>query len=126
MHTTLFIAALNGLLAVLLGAFGAHALETRIHAELLATWNTSVQYHMFHTVALVGVALLQRDHPALASLRLSARLFIAGLVLFCGSLYLLALSGMRWLGMITPLGGLLFLAGWLVLAVTCYRMRRDG
>lgn len=126
MYKTLLIAALNGLLVVLLGAFGAHALETRIHAELLATWNTSVQYHMFHTLALFGLALLQREQTAQRDLQLTASLFMGGLVLFCGSLYVLALTGARWLGMITPLGGVLFLAAWLQLARTCYRLARHG
>ena len=126
MYKTLFIAAINGLLVVLLGAFGAHALETRIHVDLLATWNTSVQYHMFHTLALLGVGLLQRDADNAARLNLVITLLLAGIVLFCGSLYLLALTSARWLGMITPLGGLLFLAAWLQLARVCYGLRRHG
>jgi uncharacterized membrane protein YgdD (TMEM256/DUF423 family) len=126
MHKTLLIASINGLLVVLLGAFGAHALETRIHVDLLETWNTSVQYHMFHTLALMGLALLQRDHAAHAGLKLVAWLFSAGLVLFCGSLYVLALTGARWLGMITPVGGVLFLAAWLQLARVGYGLRKDG
>ena len=124
MNNTFLIAAVNGFLVVLLGAFGAHALETRVHADLLATWNTSVQYHMFHTAALIGLALLRREHPAQPALKLASHLFVAGLVLFCGSLYLLTVSAARWLGMITPIGGLLFLAAWLQLALVCYRLRR--
>lgn len=126
MPKTLFIAALNGLLVVLLGAFGAHALESRIAADLLATWHTSVQYHMFHTLALTALALLQREPGAPPGLALVSHLFVAGLLLFCGSLYLLALTGARWLGMVTPLGGVLFLAAWLQLALLAYRMRRHG
>jgi uncharacterized membrane protein YgdD (TMEM256/DUF423 family) len=124
MYKTLSIAAFNGLLVVLLGAFGAHALETRIPAELLDTWNTSVQYHMFHTLALFALGLLQRDHAAHAGLKLASHLFLAGIILFCGSLYVLALSGVRALGMITPIGGVLFLAAWGQLALTCYRLRK--
>ncbi len=124
MHKTLFIAALNGLLVVLLGAFGAHALETRIPVDLLDTWNTSVQYHMFHTAALIGLALLQREHPAHSGLQIVSHLFVAGLVLFCGSLYVLALTGARWLGMVTPVGGVLFLAAWLQMARVCYGLRK--
>lgn len=126
MHKTLSLAAINGFLVVLLGAFGAHALETRIHATLLETWHTSVQYHMFHTLALLGVGLLQRDPALLPPLQLTTKLFLAGLILFCGSLYLLALSGLTWLGMITPVGGVLFLAAWAHLALTCYRFRAHG
>jgi uncharacterized membrane protein YgdD (TMEM256/DUF423 family) len=126
MHKTLFIAAISGFLVVMLGAFGAHALETRILPEMLEVWNTSVQYHMFHTAALIGLALLQREHPAPAGLNIVSYLFIAGLVLFCGSLYVLALTGARWLGMITPLGGLLFLAAWLQMALVCFRYFRSS
>jgi uncharacterized membrane protein YgdD (TMEM256/DUF423 family) len=123
MNNTLLIAAINGLLVVLLGAFGAHALETRIHADLLETWHTSVQYHMFHTLALLLVGLLQRD-DALPSLKLTANLLLAGIIVFCGSLYVLALTNVRMLGMVTPIGGVLFLAAWANLALVCYRARR--
>ena len=126
MHRTLFIAALNGLLVVVLGAFGAHALETRIHASLLETWQTGVQYHMFHTLALFGVGLLQREPALVSALEFVARFFLAGIVIFCGSLYVLALSGLTWLGMVTPIGGVLFLAGWLQLARICYGAARHG
>jgi uncharacterized membrane protein YgdD (TMEM256/DUF423 family) len=124
MHNTLLIAAINGLLAVLLGAFGAHALETRVHVDLLDVWQTGVQYQMFHTAALIAVHVLQREYPAQRGLAISAQLFVAGIVLFCGSLYLMTLTGARWLGIITPIGGVLFLAGWLQLALICYRLRK--
>lgn len=123
MNKTLLIAAINGLLVVLLGAFGAHALETRIPVDLLETWNTSVQYHMFHTLALLVVGLLQRN-DALPDLKLTANLFLVGIVLFCGSLYVLALTNHRALGMITPVGGVLFLAAWGHLALLCHRSRK--
>jgi uncharacterized membrane protein YgdD (TMEM256/DUF423 family) len=126
MHRTLFIAALNGLIVVLLGAFGAHALETRIPPSLLETWQTGVQYHMFHTLALFGAGLLQREPALQAAMKRVATFFLAGIVIFCGSLYVLALSGLTWLGMITPIGGLLFLAGWLQLARVCYGAARHG
>lgn len=126
MHRTLFIAALNGLLVVVLGAFGAHALETRIPASLLETWQTGVQYHMFHTLALLAVGVLQREVTLAARLQSAAYFFIGGIAIFCGSLYVLALSGMTSLGMITPIGGVLFLAGWLQLARVCMGMQRHG
>jgi uncharacterized membrane protein YgdD (TMEM256/DUF423 family) len=126
MHRTLFIAAVSGLIVVLLGAFGAHALETRIPAALLDTWQTAVQYQMFHTLALVGVGILQREPALQAALQRVAAFFLAGIVIFCGSLYVLALSGLTWLGMVTPIGGLLFLAGWLQLARLCYGAARHG
>ena len=115
----LTLAAAAMFVAVALGAFGAHALRGRLAPDLLAIWHTAVQYHAWHALALFGVGLLllhapQNTSPAL--LGLAAWLFVAGIVLFSGSLYALALSGVRGLGAITPLGGIAFLAGWAVLA----------
>jgi uncharacterized membrane protein YgdD (TMEM256/DUF423 family) len=118
----LLLAAINGFLAVSLGAFAAHGLRARLSPDLLATFQTGVQYHMIHTLALFGVGLLAFQLPATASLRISGYLFMAGIVLFSGSLYVLAVSGVRWLGAITPFGGLAFLAGWVLLGWTAYRM----
>ena len=112
----LLLAALNGFIVVALGAFGAHALETRVLPELLDVYQTGVQYQMFHTVALLAVHILLQAKGELPGLRLSGFVFLFGIILFSGSLYLLALSGLTWLGIITPLGGLAFLAGWLLLA----------
>lgn len=120
----LLYAAINGFLVVLLGAFGAHALETRVSADMLEVWHTAVQYQMFHTAGLIALAFLQREQSVNGSLAVISHCFVAGLVLFCGSLYLLALTELRWLGMITPLGGVLFLAAWLQLALVCYRLRK--
>ena len=108
--------AVNGLLAVTLGAFGAHALKNWLTPELLETYHTAVQYQMFHSVALLAVAWLAQSDKGGAALRWSGGLFIAGLLLFCGSLYLLALSGQHWLGAITPVGGVALLAAWALLA----------
>lgn len=119
----LLFAAMNGLLAVALGAFGAHALEAHLSVAQLATWATAVQYHMFHVAALVGVQVLVDRQGADRALQRGADLFLLGIVLFCGSLYLLALTGLRWLGPLTPLGGLAFLAGWLQLVLCCGRKR---
>ncbi len=120
----LFSAAINGLLVVALGAFGAHALETHLDAAMLDVWQTAVQYQMFHTLGLIALALLQREQGDSAALDIIGHCFIAGIVLFCGSLYLLALTGLRWLGTVTPIGGVLFLVAWLQLALTCYRWRK--
>lgn len=119
------LAALSGFAVVALGAFGAHALEARLSADRLQTWQTAVQYQMFHTTALLAVAWLARTQPASALLRWSGRLFTAGLLLFCGSLYLLALSGARLLGAITPLGGVAWLAAWLLLAKVALAQTAD-
>ncbi|MDT8397380.1 MAG: DUF423 domain-containing protein [Pseudomonadales bacterium] len=113
----LLLAAGNGFLAVMFGAFGAHALAKRLSPAMLGVYQTGVQYQMFHVVALLAVGfLLQRgnDSPLLPW---SGYLFAAGIVLFSGSLYGLSLSGIRALGMITPVGGVAFLAGWALLFV---------
>ena len=102
--------------AVLLGAFGAHALRARLDPAALAVYQTAVQYHFWHGLGLLGVGALMLQWPTSRRLGWVAGLLIAGLVLFCGSLYVLALSGATWLGMLTPIGGLAFIAAWLVLA----------
>lgn len=114
----LISSALSGFLAVALGAFGAHGLKTKLSSEMLSVYQTAVQYHFYHTfaLALVGVLCLHFTNTVL--LRISAYGFIAGIVLFSGSLYLLSITGMRWLGPITPIGGLCFLAAWLTLAAS--------
>jgi uncharacterized membrane protein YgdD (TMEM256/DUF423 family) len=112
----LLIGSVAAFLAVGLGAFGAHGLRTRLSPDMLAVFETGVRYHLFHALALLATALAME--------RLGGRLvvwagwsFTAGIVLFSGSLYLLALTGVTILGAITPLGGLAFLAGWACLAL---------
>lgn len=106
--------AVYGLLAVAFGAFGAHALKTRLSPEMLGVWHTGVEYQMYHALALLLVGLMARQMPG-PLLSASGACFAAGVLLFSGSLYVLALSGIRVLGAITPFGGLLFLAGWILL-----------
>jgi uncharacterized membrane protein YgdD (TMEM256/DUF423 family) len=106
---------------VALGAFGAHALKARLAPELLAVYHTAVQYHFWHALALVGVALAW-PHAGQAWLRAAGWLFIAGLVLFCGSLYALAFGAPRQTGFATPLGGLAFILGWLAFAAAAARL----
>lgn len=118
--TYLLIAAINGFLAVALGAFGAHGLKQKLSVDMLAVYQTGVQYHFYHTFALFGVALLMLQLPQSLALRWSALLFCIGIVIFSGSLYILSISGLRWLGAITPLGGVAFLAGWIMLAVAIW------
>lgn len=108
----LAIGGIAALLAVALGAFGAHALKDRIPAEMLAVWHTAVEYHLFHAIGLLACGLVAAQLPDSALLKWSGWLMLAGILLFCGSLYALALSGERWLGAATPLGGLAFLAAW--------------
>jgi uncharacterized membrane protein YgdD (TMEM256/DUF423 family) len=112
----LFLAALLGALAVALGAFGAHALKARLTPEKLVTFETGVRYHFYHTFALLVVGLVQVTLPGAGTTALAGWLFLAGIVLFSGSLYWLALGGPRWLGPITPLGGLALIGGWIALA----------
>jgi uncharacterized membrane protein YgdD (TMEM256/DUF423 family) len=108
----LIIAAANGATAVILGAFGAHALKARLDEQALAVWQTAVQYHFVHTLALLGVSILMQQTVRSSALTASAILFTLGVLLFSGSLYLLALGGPRWLGPVTPLGGVFFIAAW--------------
>jgi len=103
-------------LAVACGAFGAHALRSRLTPEALAIWQTAVQYHAWHALALLGVGLWLARTPEVGALAWAGWLFVAGIVLFSGSLYALAFTGVKGLGAITPFGGVAFLAGWLVLA----------
>ena len=110
------LAAGFGLVAVALGAFGAHALQERLEPRALEVFETGVRYQMFHAVALLAVALLVARHGG-QLLVASGWSFTAGIVIFSGSLYLLAMTGVgRW-GAVTPVGGVAFLAGWLLLAV---------
>ena len=119
-RATLFaVGALLAGIGVVFGAFGAHALEARLTAERLATFETAVRYQMLHALAILAAALLGGERAALAGL-----LFLVGIALFSGSLYLLVLSGTRWLGAISPLGGVAFIAGWGVLALAGYRALR--
>ncbi|MFA7554571.1 MAG: DUF423 domain-containing protein [Spongiibacteraceae bacterium] len=119
--TFLCIAAISGMLAVIIGAFGAHGLKARITEDLMLVYQTGVQYHFYHTFALLVVGLLLLQYPQVSLLHWSGILFIAGLLVFSGSLYVLALTGVKWLGAITPLGGLAFIGGWASLAWAIYR-----
>ncbi len=110
-------AGISGALAVALGAFGAHALAEAVTPERLGTWRTASQYHLAHAVALVAVALAARGGW---NVRASGALFLAGTVLFCGSLYALVLLDLGALGAVAPLGGLAFISGWLWLAWTAW------
>jgi uncharacterized membrane protein YgdD (TMEM256/DUF423 family) len=109
------------MLAVLLGAFGAHALRGKLTADMLAIYQTAVQYHFWHALGLLAVGLVATHLPASASLRWAGWLMLGGIVIFSGSLYLLAISGARWLGAATPLGGTAFIAAWALLAFAIAR-----
>mgnify|MGYP001544584375 CR=1 FL=1 len=116
------LGALSAALAVAAGAFGAHALKGHLSPEELAIFETGARYQMYHALALLAVAWAATRWPGPA-VRAAGWLFVVGTLFFSGSLYALALSGVRWLGAITPLGGLAFLAGWGCLAVGAWRGR---
>lgn len=117
MKIFLLLGSVNMFLAVALGAFGAHGLKSRVSAESLAVWQTGVLYHLAHALGLLLVGLLAAHLPV----RNAGWMLFAGIVLFSGSLYLMVLTGIRSLGMITPFGGVAFLAGWLLLAVAALK-----
>lgn len=109
------IACMAGVSAVALGAFGAHALRGRIDVDALAVWRTAVDYQMWHALALLALASLSTTSSLSRVSAVAVISFTCGIVIFSGSLFALALGAPRWLGAITPLGGLAFLLGWLVL-----------
>jgi uncharacterized membrane protein YgdD (TMEM256/DUF423 family) len=121
------LGAIAGFLGVALGAFGAHALRDRITPDWLAVYQTGVQYHLIHALALLFVGLLADRLPTAAArtARVSGTLFAVGILLFSGSLYALALTGFRKLGIITPFGGICFLTGWALLAVAVSMRERE-
>jgi len=119
-RTFVALGALSALASVAAGAFGAHALRSRLAPELLAAFETGARYQMFHALGLLAVAWAGERWPGPAA-AWAGWLFLAGTVVFSGSLYLLALTGARWLGAVTPLGGAAFLAGWLALAWAALR-----
>lgn len=121
LRTFFILAGLLGGLGVALGAFGAHALAARVPADLLGTYETGVRYHMYHVFALFAVVLAITRWPDSNLPNIAGWLFVAGIVIFSGSLYLLVFTGQRWLGAITPIGGVAFITGWILLAVTAWR-----
>lgn len=122
----LMVAAVMGGLAVAAGAFGAHALEGRLSEHYMDVYQTAVQYQLVHALALLAVAILGIVLPEAVWLKAGAWAFLAGIVLFSGSLYALVFSGVRMLGMITPLGGVAFLVGWGCLALAGFRIAQGS
>ncbi len=114
------LGSLSALIAVAAGAFGAHALSDRLSADMLSTFETGVRYQMYHGLALLGAAwaVARWSGPLTTA---AGWLFVAGTLIFSGSLYALSLSGVRWLGAITPLGGIAFIGGWLCLVLAAWR-----
>ena len=122
-RTTLVWGSINAFLAVALGAFGAHGLKNIATDAALQTWETAAQYHFYHALALLLIGILARDYPRAI---IAGRFMLAGIVLFSGSLYLLALTQIKMLGAITPLGGVCFLLGWLWLVKIFWQARKTS
>ena len=118
----LFVAAINGALAVAAGAFAAHALQARLDAHALQLFETGARYHMYHALALGLSAFAMRDLAA-TSAKAAAGFFLTGILLFSGSLYLLAATGSKLFAMVTPFGGVCFLIGWGFLAFAATRLK---
>ncbi len=116
------LGAISGCLAVGAGAFGAHGLRAMVSPEMLAVFETGVRYQMYHALALIAVAWVVTRWPSGTAVW-AGWLFVAGTLLFSGSLYLLALTGVRWLGAVTPLGGVAFLAGWVCVILAARQAR---
>jgi uncharacterized membrane protein YgdD (TMEM256/DUF423 family) len=110
------------MLAVVFGAFGAHALKGRLDEYALGVFETAVQYHFYHSLALLAVGVIALSQPQTTLLKSGGWLFAIGIIVFSGSLYLLSLTGARWLGAVTPLGGLAFIGGWACLAAAGWKL----
>ncbi len=121
MKSILTIAAISGLLAVVLGAFGAHALKKMISPEMLEVYKTGVQYQFYHTFALLAVGVLMHFNTSKA-LQWSGYLFVVGILLFSGSLYVMTITGIKTLGIITPFGGTVWIVAWFLLMVHCRKL----
>jgi uncharacterized membrane protein YgdD (TMEM256/DUF423 family) len=119
-RTFFLLGSVSAFLGVALGAFGAHALRDRLPSEMLNIFEVGVRYQMYHALALLAVAWAGSRWPG-GGIPTAGWLFVAGTVIFSGSLYLLSLTGIRWLGAITPIGGAAFLLGWLLLAWSIWK-----
>ena len=111
----LLAGSITGLLAVILGAFGAHGLEKILDAKTLSTYQTGVEYQFYHSFALIAAGILAHLWPSTTPFRIAGICFLFGIIIFSGSLYLYTFTGIKTFGMITPIGGLSFIAGWILL-----------
>jgi uncharacterized membrane protein YgdD (TMEM256/DUF423 family) len=116
----LFLGAVNAMASVMIGAFGAHGLKPRLSEQAMAAFQTGVEYHFYHSLGLLVIGLLIGQIPV-TGLKISGWLMFTGVILFSGSLYLLAITGVRQLGMLTPIGGVSFILAWGIVAVTILR-----
>ncbi|GAA5415893.1 UPF0382 membrane protein YwdK [Paraliobacillus ryukyuensis] len=121
MKLFLLLGAINGFLAVAFGAFGAHGLEAKLTEKAMSTWEKAVQYQMFHTVGLLVVAILLAKYQ-LTSISIAGWFFLAGIIIFSGSLYIYATTSIKTFAMITPIGGVAFLVGWVLLGYVALKV----
>lgn len=119
--TFLSLGAINAFICVALGAFGAHGLKNSLSADMLSVFHTGVQYHFYHALALMIIGLILLHFSKSRLIEASGWLMLIGIVLFCGSLYILSLTGMRGLGMVAPFGGLSLLGAWALLATGIWK-----
>lgn len=117
MRVFIILGAINAFLAVALGAFGAHGLEGQVEPRYLETWETAVQYEMFHASGLLAIGLLLRHFPERGMVKWAGWLMLIGIIIFSGSLYVLVLTGISTFGMITPIGGVSFLTAWILVII---------
>lgn len=117
----LIIGSIAMTLAVGLGAFGAHGLKEMLTDEMLDIFETGVKYHFYHAIGLLAVGLVAQLMPNSSLLQWSGWLMLAGIIIFSGSLYILSISGIRWMGAITPIGGLCFIVAWILLAIASWQ-----
>ena len=121
MKLFIILGSLNALIGVALGAFGAHGLKSKVAPEMLTVWETGVQYHLIHALGLIMIGILCQLMPEASLVRTSGWFLLAGIVMFSGSLYALVLTGTKPFGIITPIGGVAFLVGWLLLVLATWR-----
>lgn len=121
MKLFVILGSLNAFIGVALGAFGAHGLKSKVAPEMLTIWETAVQYHLIHALGLFLIGILCQLVPEASQVRVAGWLLLAGIVMFSGSLYAMVLTGTKPLGIITPIGGVAFLIGWLLLALSVWR-----
>ncbi|MEC0126842.1 DUF423 domain-containing protein [Paenibacillus pabuli] len=121
----MMVGAVLTMLSVAIGAFGAHMLKDQIGADAIAVYETGVQYHMIHAIALLIIGLTAGQLGPSAKLKWAARLLFVGIIIFSGSLYVLSISGNKMLGAITPIGGVAFIVGWLLLAIDVWQRGKD-
>ena len=122
---SLFAGTVLAGLAVVTGAFGAHALEDMVSPDRLTTWETAVQYQMYHALALILLGILQTRLLSFKLLDKAAIFFLVGVIIFSGSLYGLVLLDISWLGAITPIGGISFILGWMMFALSIYKYKPE-